>query len=202
MKRNTFHPKISGERGSILYEIVRFFWVGGYRLAGWSFKGELPEKHHFVAIGAPHTSNWDFPIWLAMALQYRINVAYMAKHTLFKGPFGWLFYWLGGIPVERSQNHNLVDQAAEAFAKFDQMMLAITPEGTRSHAKKWKSGFYHIAEKAKVDIVPAFIDYKAKKTGFFPAITPTGDYEADVQKLAALYDTVEAKNPEQKGEYL
>ena len=203
MKNNTFYPKVSGQRGSILFETIRFVCVGLYRLSGWKFKGTLPEKHLFVAIGGPHTSNWDFAIFLSLAFYLRVKLNFFAKSSLFEGPFGWFFRWLGGQPVYRDENRDLVSQAAAFFDGQDQFVLAIAPEGTRSKGNKWKSGFYHIATKANVPIISAFIDAPNKTSGIFDmSLHPVGDYEADMKKFIAIFDTVEGVRPEKRSGYL
>lgn len=159
------------------------------RLGGWKVVGEVPNIPKFVAIAAPHTSNWDFPIFMSVVGVLRLRVRFLGKHTLFKGPIGWLFYWLGGIPVEREGNDvaDVVKRAAEAFASRDELILGLAPEGTRSKVSKWKSGFYRIAVAADVPIVLAFVDSKKREVGIGPVFMPTGDMAADMAKIQAFY---------------
>lgn len=141
------------------------------KLVGWTVDCELPEGiEKFVIIAAPHTSNWDFPITLAVAALIDIKFYYVGKHTMFRPPFGGLMRRLGGIPVDRRQKRNFVDQIADAFAQTDRMALAIAPEGTRSKRTHWKSGFYYIARNADVPIVMGYLDYKEKRGGLGPIV--------------------------------
>ena len=65
--------------------------------------------------------------------------------------------------------------------------VLIYPEGTRSRAEYWKSGFYHIALGAQVPVVPGYLDYKRKRGGFGEPMMLTGDVRADMDQLRAFY---------------
>lgn len=168
------------------------------KVSGWKIVNKPPVIAKYVAIAAPHTSNWDFPIFIAAAGHLRINVSFLGKHSLFEGVFGWLFYWLGGIPVERTGNaaSEVVDQVVQAFLQSDNLILGIAPEGTRSRVEKWKTGFYRIALAASVPIVPAYIDSKTRTIGFGEAFIPGGDMEADLAILKDFYADKQGINPE------
>lgn len=159
------------------------------RLGGWKVVGRVPDIPKFVAIAAPHTSNWDFPLFMSIVGVLRLQVRFLGKHTLFQGPFGWLFYWLGGIPVEREGGDvaDVVKRAADAFASQDELILGLAPEGTRSKVTKWKSGFYRIAVAANVPIVLAFVDSKTREIGIGPVFEPTGDMAADMATIQSFY---------------
>jgi 1-acyl-sn-glycerol-3-phosphate acyltransferase len=122
--------------------ILKFF--------GWNIVGDVPEPKKYIAVCAPHTSNWDFILFLCVRAYFRIKFHWIGKHTIFMWPFGWLFKKLGGIPVNRSKANNLVDQVVEQFNSHDEFMLAIAPSGTRKYVDHWKSGFYRMALAAKV----------------------------------------------------
>jgi len=164
-------------------------WVGrtGMRLAGWGFENEFTNVGKTVAIVAPHTSNWDFPVGVAVMLALGLQSRYLGKHSLFRGPLRGVMVWLGGIPVDRSHPHGVVGQVVERFNASDRLVLVVAPEGTRKKVPDWKSGFYHIAEAAGVGIMPIWFDYSRKLVGFGPSLTPTGDYEADLLKLKAYF---------------
>jgi 1-acyl-sn-glycerol-3-phosphate acyltransferase len=149
--------------------------------------GEMPDIPKFVLIGAPHTSNWDLPNSLAAGLHYGVAIRWMGKDSIFKWPFGGLMRWMGGIPVDRSKRNNAVAQMVEFFDAHDEVVVVIPPEGTRSEVDRWKSGFYHIAMGAQVPIVLAFMDYRAREVGIKGVFYPTGNYDADVATLQAVY---------------
>ncbi len=148
-----------------------------------------------VAIVAPHTSNWDFIVGILAVFAIGIHVDFLAKHTLFKGPLAWFMRWCGGIPVNREAPQGLVPQVVDAIAKAPAVFLAITPAGTRSSTKPWKSGFYHIAVAARVPIFPVIFDGPARTIRFMPALEPSGDYGTDLPKLQALYAGVRGIRP-------
>ncbi len=167
-------------------------WLG-LRLAGWKLKGQPPDARKFVIIAYPHTSNWDFPLGLAACIVFRIKVYWLGKHSLFKGPAGPLMRWLGGIPIDRSKSHDFVQQSIDAFGQSDEMVMALTPEGTRSPVEKWKTGFYHIATGANVPIVPGYLDYARKEIGFLESILPSGDIDKDLLAIKEAYRGVQGK---------
>ena len=167
-------------------------WLG-LRLAGWKLKGQPPNARKFVIIAYPHTSNWDFPLGLAACIVFRIKVYWLGKHSLFKGPAGPLMRWLGGIPIDRSKSHDFVQQSIDAFGQSDEMVMALTPEGTRSAVEKWKTGFYHIATGANVPIVPGYLDYARKEIGFLESILPSGDIDKDLLAIKEAYRGVQGK---------
>lgn len=166
------------------------------RLIRWKVVGETPAYDKCVLIAAPHTSNWDFPYMLCTILSRRMEVRWMGKQQLFSGPFGGIMKWLGGIPIERSKTNNTVDEMAKAFLENDKLTLLITPEGTRSKVKEWKTGFYHIAVAAKVPIVQGFLDSSIRSCGFGPSFHPTGDTEQDIAKIKDFYKNMLGVRPE------
>ena len=167
---------------------------------GWRTEGVLPAASKYVIVGAPHTSNWDFVLMLALALVFRIKVSWMGKHTLFRWPLGALLKRLGGIPIDRTARHNVVEQAVQAFHNSESLILLITPEGTRKKVPYWKTGFYYIAQAANVPIVLAFADYKRKVGGVGPTIVPSGDIEADMRIIRDFYADIVGKYPDQAGD--
>lgn len=169
-----------------------------FGLIGWKLTSNripLP-LNKVVMIAAPHTSNWDFPIAMAALYLMDVRVRYLAKKELFSFPLGILLRAMGGIPVDRSKNNNLVDSMVDAFHSHDKMIMLIPPEGTRGYVKEWKSGFYHVAVKAEVPIIIGYLDYKKKKAGILDPFYPTGDYEADVKILKNMCRIATPKYPE------
>ncbi|WP_257294701.1 lysophospholipid acyltransferase family protein [Endozoicomonas sp. YOMI1] len=168
----------------------------GLKLFGWKLEGQRPNARKYVIIAAPHTSNWDFVLTIAFAFCFRMNIFWMGKNTLFKGPFGGIMKWLGGIPVDRSKANGLVQQMVDTFHNCTELAVAIPPEGTRNKVRQWKSGFYHVAHGAGVPIALGFLDYKKKVGGFGPMFFTTGDYESDLKKIQEFYQHMTGKNPE------
>lgn len=170
--------------------------VGGvFRLRGWCFQMPAPAPRKYVMVVAPHTSNWDFFLMVALGAALGRQVRFMGKHSLFLGPLGSLLRWLGGIAVERTSRHNFVEHMVEQFHNTDDMVLIIAPEGTRKAVERWKGGFYHIAAGAGVPIVPVYLDYAEKRVGFASPCMPTGDMVADMVDIQQCYERVTARHP-------
>lgn len=154
----------------------------------------------FVLIVAPHTSNWDFIIAIIARyiLGYGYNTKFLGKSTLFESSFGFLFYWLGGIPVYRNQKSNMVEQVVAKYAEAkegEEFGIAIAPEGTRKYIKDWKTGFYQIAIGANVPIIPIGLDYGKRQVVLLETFFPTGNQEEDLKKLKALFQEMKACKP-------
>ena len=175
-----------------LYWVARL-WL---KITGWQVAGEMPRGGRGVVIAAPHTSNWDLVFMLAVAWTFRARLHWLGKHTLFKGGFGPLMRWLGGISIDRRIRGGVVAQAAARLKTPEGMSLAVAPAGTRSQAKHWKSGFYQIARAANVPIICGFLDYGRKVGGIGPSVVPTGDARADMDQLRAFYAGMQGKLPE------
>lgn len=180
---------------SLLSRIFRRTLVGIYKRHGWRAHGVIPEPRKFVLIAAPHTSNWDFVYFLGLTDELGIKPHFMAKTSLFRWPFTNFMRDMGGVEVDRSSSKNYVQQMIDEFKRRKEFMLTIAPEGTRGSVKAWKTGFYHIALGAGVPLVVGMMDYGTKTGGLGPAIWPTGDYKADMGKLAEIYATVTPKHP-------
>ncbi|MEW5827480.1 MAG: lysophospholipid acyltransferase family protein [Chloroflexota bacterium] len=170
------------------------------RLIGWRTHVVRPRTSRYVLIGAPHTSNWDFGLMLLLMAAEQLPIRFMGKDTLFRWPLGPLMRALGGIPVNRRERTNLVDQVAAKFEGQDSLIIGIAPEGTRKKTSHWKTGFYYIALKAKVPIVMAYLDYGNRVIGVGPSFMPGGDIHADFEIIRDFYSGITGKNPKKQGE--
>ncbi len=166
-------------------------------LTGWRVANPFPSdvKKHVTIVG-PHTSAWDFIIGVLFRSAEQINVKFLGKEELFKGPFGFLFRWLGGYPVDRFNKSNLVDSVVSVFNAKEEFGIALSPEGTRKRVDKLRTGFYYIALKADVPVIMAGIDYERKVAVFSEPLVLTGDIEVDFEKIHAFYRPIVGKNPE------
>jgi 1-acyl-sn-glycerol-3-phosphate acyltransferase len=167
-------------------------------ITGWKVDGTLPSLSKYVIIGAPHTSNWDFILFLGIIFRLKINVSFMGKMELFRSPIGWFFYYCGGIPVDRSKSTGLVEQTVEACQKADHFILVIAPEGTRHGVKEWKRGFYHIAKGAGIPIVLAKVDGRHKTVHVGEVFQPTDDIEADMKAIRDSFKGLVGIRPPKK----
>ncbi|RJP50958.1 MAG: glycerol acyltransferase [Anaerolineaceae bacterium] len=182
----------------ILSVFLRFISNRILRMAGWRVDGKLPDLPKYVLVGAPHTSNWDFVLFLGVVFHLRANVKFMGKAELFRSPIGWFFYWCGGIPVDRSKSQGLVEQMVEACAKSDKFILTITPEGTRRYVSEWKMGFYHIAKNAGIPLVMAIVDGRQKTVRVGQIFHPTENMEADIKAIKGFFEGMVGINPRKK----
>ncbi len=180
---------------STLYHYYAKFLM---RLLGWRVEGKLPEFPKFVLVGAPHTSNWDFVLFLGVIFTLRANVHFMGKAELFRWPIGWFFRYCGGIPVERNKSTGLVDQMVKVSNESEKFILTIAPEGTRHQVVEWKRGFYHIAKNAGIPIVMAVVDGKHKTVRVGQVFHPTDDIEADMKTIQEIFAGIVGVNPRRK----
>lgn len=167
------------------------------KLIGWKLEGRPPTEPKYVLIAVPHTTNWDFPITLAMAFVFDFEIFWMGKDSLFKGWKGPVMRWMGGIAIDRSSSNNVVEQTIEAFNNNERLVVTIPPEGTRSKVDKWKTGFYYIAVGAKVPVGMGYLDYKRKVGGFKPTFYPTGDADKDIAEMRKMYAGISGKFSDQ-----
>jgi len=168
-------------------------------MRGWKFEGTFPATRRFVVIGAPHTSNYDFIVFLAVLWHFRLKVSYLGKDTLFRWPLGILMRKLGGIPVSRDRPEGVVEAAVAAFTGTGSLILVVAPESTRRHQPYWRSGFYRIAVVADVAILPAFVDIDGKRAGIGNPISPTGDMGYDMDRIRDYYASVISLPPDEMG---
>ena len=187
-------PVRTSRSNTFLYLLANFLlWC-----IGWRAQGPVPKIKKFVLIGAPHTSFWDAPVGLIIAFSLRLRTTAFIKHTAFFWPFGLFLRYLGAVPVDRRLHQNMVDHAVDIIEKSDEIVPGMAPEGTRSNAGYWKSGFYYMALKAKVPILLVFFDYRRKVVGRGPILYPTGNVEADLEVIRRFYDTVTPRHPENR----
>ncbi len=166
------------------------------RLLGWRLDIHMPNLPKFVVIVVPHTTNWEFVIGISAVFVMQLRVNWWVKHTVARWPFKGIVTWLGGIPINRGAAQGMVEQTVEAFRTRPQLVLGLTPEGTRKRVEKWKKGFYYVACKAGVPIVLAYMDYARKVVAIGPVIWPSGDYTSDTAKMLEFYRTVTPRHPE------
>lgn len=182
----------------ILSTILHYLAAFIMRVAGWRVDGKLPDIPKFVLIGAPHTSNWDFVLFLGVIFNLRANVRFMGKAEIFRPPVGAFFRYCGGVPVDRKKSTGLVEQMVKASNEADEFILTIAPEGTRHEVREWKRGFYHIAKSAGIPIVLAVVDGKHKTVRIGQVFQPTGNMEADMKAIQGSFAGIVGINPRRK----
>ena len=165
---------------------------------GWKSSGQFPYHiKKYVIIIAPHTSGWDFVIGVLFRKALRLEKArYLGKKELFDPPFGFLFRWLGGYPVDRSKNKNMVEEVVKIFDSHEEFGIALSPEGTRKRVEKLRTGFYNIAKSANVPIVMVGLDFANKQVVFSDPFLATHNQEADFEHILKFFRPIKGKYPE------
>lgn len=171
-------------------------WLGRsvLRLGGWTITGDWPDLPRLVVIAAPHSSGWDAVWGLAAKLAMGVDIAFMAKAELFRGPLGWLLRRFGGIPVDRSAPGGIVDQTAAQIRETPRMWFVLAPEGTRRRVEHWKTGFWKIARRAGVPVFCAWFHYPDRTIGLGPLVELTDDATADMARIREIYRPYLGKN--------
>ncbi|QKJ19251.1 1-acyl-sn-glycerol-3-phosphate acyltransferase [Microbacterium hominis] len=163
--------------------IARVYWA----CSRWTLSTEPGPTRPTVLIGAPHTSNWDFVLMLAIAWRLGIPVRWLGKDSLFRGWRGPLMRALGGIAVDRRDPQHVVSDVVARIRAGEVFGLVVTPEGTRGSGDHWKSGFYRIARDTGMPVTLGYVDRTTMTTGLGPTIALTGQVSADMDRIRAFY---------------
>ena len=140
-----------------------------------------------VILAVPHTTNLDGLLLVLLTRSIGMPGHWMVKDVWVRPPIGWITRRVGAVGVNRGQASGVVGQMAQRFAENEEFRLLVPPEGTRSRADHWRSGFYRIALEADVPVVPSYLDYRSRRGGFLPAIDLTGDAVTDMDAIRAAY---------------
>jgi len=179
--------------GFVLQKLAVFI----LRVLGWRLAGSLPNVKKAVIIGYPHTSNWDGILLIIMSWALGMRSSWLLKESALNVPvLGWLLRKVGAIGVNRSGKQNSVEQITNLFNETDKLFLIVAPEGTRSWAPGWRSGFYHIAQRANIPVLCGFLDYQRKVGGVGPCIQPSGNTTQDMNILRDFLKDKVGKYPD------
>jgi 1-acyl-sn-glycerol-3-phosphate acyltransferase len=180
---------------SKLFEII-FKWKG------WKADPNLPANmKRCVVIAAPHTSNWDFVYSMAAFSIYGLKIRFTIKKEWMRFPFSLITKPLGGIAIDRSpkitgdNKISYTTAMANLFKENKELIIVVTPEGTRSRRETWKTGFYHIAKEAGVPICLGYCDYKNKIAGIGLTIFPD-NFERDMKTIMDFYADIHPLFPD------
>jgi 1-acyl-sn-glycerol-3-phosphate acyltransferase len=168
--------------------VTRWLGLTTLKLMGWKIKGAFAPEPKAVFIGLPHTSNWDFILFLSAMQAVGLKASWMMKKEAFFWPLGGLFKKLGGVPIDRKSSKGVTGQMADWFAANDKAYLGLTPEGTRSKVETLKKGYLRIAYAAKVPVFLIGIDGTDKNVVVDSLWPLTGDIEVDNRDIKAYYD--------------
>lgn len=188
-------PRCPQTRGTLLRRVG--LWL--LTRTGWHFEGHWPDIPRFVTIVAPHTSNWDFPVGLAAKWALGFDAHWWGKDTLFLPPLGWFMRANGGIPVDRHNRSNAVENTIDGFRSNERFALVLAPEGTRKKVEQWRTGFWHVAKGANVPIVCVAFDWSRKVIRVGPTTMPDeDDPQQGIARIRSYYDGVVGYNPSQQ----
>ena len=176
--------------------LARAYWL----CSRWTLSTEPAPTRPTVLIGAPHTSNWDFVLMLAISWRLGIPVRWLGKASLFAGWRGPVMRALGGIPVQRDDASRVVAEVVERVRSGEVFGLVVTPDGTRGGNTHWKSGFDRIARATDMPVTLGYVDRTTMTTGLGPTIELTGDVAADMDVIRAFYADKAGLRPERRTE--
>jgi len=153
--------------------IARFLFI----LHGWSFpEGPIPkETERCMFVFAPHTSNWDWYYGTLFIWANGLKMKVAIKKFWMRFPLNLVIRPLGGVAVDRKRSDGRAKQIeamADIFKRYEKACFVITPEGTRGPQKRWKTGFYYIAQQAEVPIVTLSADFPNRTVKFGPIYNP------------------------------
>ena len=176
--------------------LARGFWA----LSPWRLVTEPAPQRPSVIVGAPHTSNWDFVLMLAIAWRLRVPLRWLGKHSLFTSWRGPLMRALGGIPVDRSAPSRVVAEVVARAHAGEVFGLVVTPDGTRGPHTRWRSGFHRIARATGMPVVLGYVDRTTMTTGLGPTLDLSDDLGADMDRIRAFYADKSGYRPSQRVE--
>lgn len=176
--------------------LARIFWTA----SRWKLVSEPAPDRPTVLLGAPHTSNWDFVLMLAIAWRLGIDFRWLGKKSLFAGWRGPIMRRLGGIPVDRADAGRVVDEIVARITAGEVFSLVVTPDGTRGGNTGWKSGFYRIARATGMPVTLGYVDRTTMTTGLGETIELTGDVAADMDRIRSFYSDKAGFHPHKRVE--
>jgi len=176
-------------RQNIILKILANF---GFWISGWDLIGAVTNTPKLLVIAAPHRSGWEVLLGFMTICSLDLDVRWMGKHTIFRWPLGYLARFFGGIAIDRRQAHGVVGNTVQQFNQREKLFVVLMPEGTRSNADRpvadWKQGYYYIAHKAGVPVMPIYLDHANKRVVFGEAISAEAEQEVVTNTLQTFYD--------------
>lgn len=157
------------------------------QLGGWTVKVSTPDFPKCIICVAPHTSNWDFILCELAITSIGRRSGFLMKAAWFFWPLGSFFRSIGGIAVKHTPGVSLTRQLIDKFNTSKRLVIAVTPEGTRSRTSQWRTGFLHVAYETNVPITLASVDFKTKSIEMLKVFTPVKDIETDMRTIKDYY---------------
>lgn len=164
---------------------------------GWKVSVTVPNIPQCIICVAPHTSNEDFILCELAIRSVGRHSGFLMKKSWFFWPLGPIFRAMGGVPVDRRKGApSLVNSIVERFRTTSRLVIAITPEGTRSRNANWHTGFLRIATEAHVPVMLAVVDFETRHIFMHEQFYPSGDIDSDMRKIKEYYRPYKGKYPE------
>lgn len=162
---------------------------------GWRIAGDLPEARKLILAVGPHTSNWDFIVAVVAMLALDMRIHWLGKHSLFRWPLAGLLIRLGGIAVNRGNTKGVAEQIGQRLRDADEMMIAITPEGTRGKVAELKTGFSRIARAGDCQVLPVTLDFAHREIRLHQPFEPGDVPEEDATRVRDVFATATPRHP-------
>lgn len=178
----------------VLIPFYIFVWE---RIFGWHIEGPAPQTSRFILVSEHHTTNWDVAVLLYWAAKNGFMLRFMIKKEV-EGWFliGDLLKKAGAIYIDRDAPLSAMKTILKAARGEENFRLLIAPKGTRAKTEGWKPGFYYLAQKLNVPLLPGGPDYKRKVAMTAPMITPSGDIHADIEQMRPFFEQLTPKHPQ------
>ena len=125
--------------------------------------GSFPSESKYIVAVVPHTSWIDIFVGLLVRSISGESISFIGKKELFTPLTAWFFRSLGGAPIDRSGNKDTVESIVAMFEAHKKFRIALAPEGTRKKVDKLRTGYYYIAKRLNIPIVPVAFDYENKR---------------------------------------
>lgn len=174
-----------------------------FKIFGWTLDDKLKaDFRKCVMIAAPHTSNLDLVFARSAFSLMNIPIRYTVKDDWMRFPFNLIFGPLGAIAIDRSPKKpgeprpSMTESMIDLFNGRNELVVMVTPEGTRALRTKWKTGFYHVAVGANVPIALGYLDYKNRIAGVGKMLYPSGEMQKDMREIMEFYQPIQGKHPE------
>ena len=167
-----------------------------FKFIRWELKGNFPSLPKYIVAVVPHTSWVDFFLGLLVRSISKEMINFVGKKELFSPWTAWFFKGLGGAPIDRSGQKGSVESLAAVFDAHKKFRIALAPEGTRGKVNKLRTGYYHLAKRLKIPIVPVAFDYQNKRVIVHPKFYPSMDEVNDTAVLEKLFKGVVGYVPE------
>lgn len=163
---------------------------------GWTVSVATPDYPKCIICVAPHTSNWDFILCELAITSIGRHSGFLMKASWFFWPLGAFFRSIGGIAVAHKPGVSLTQQLIDKFNSSERLVIAVTPEGTRSRTDKWRTGFLQVAYATKVPVTLASVDFRTRQIQMLTTFNPTGDVDADMRAIKDYYKNCTGLYPE------